>query len=106
MGARTLHKVALIGHILDGKDYKTASPQTADEVVAFKGTEGDTDFFITRIAGDKLHLRTYRNKKLKGIYVLDKHRNCNYYHGTIGSRKVKIQVSLKKIVGELRGWWA
>ena len=103
--SRVRRTIALVGHILDGKDYKTATPQTANKVIAFKGVEGDTTFIISKKAGDKLCLSTYLNKKLKGTYILDKHPKCNYYRGTVGSKKVKIQVSLKKIVGELRGWW-
>lgn len=38
----------------------------------------------------------------KGSYLLKKHTNQNYYHGTCAGRKVHI--ILKKIVGEVLFW--
>jgi hypothetical protein len=38
----------------------------------------------------------------KGVHELKKHATQNYFHGTLNGHKV--QVSLKKVVGELRYW--
>lgn len=100
--ARIQTTVSLVGHTDAGKGkFNTATPQTANDVVAFKGTHGDTTFIITRLGPKKLLVATYRDGKCKGKYNMSKHPQCNYYRGTLNGYKV--QVSLKKIVGELGG---
>ena len=41
--------------------------------------------------------------KQPGGYPLDKHPTQNYYYGVCNG--IKVQISLKKIVGELRAWY-
>ena len=58
---------------------------------------GHNDYFTVINKGLAIQLSTP-----KGSYLLKKHTNQNYYHGTCGGHKV--HVILKKIVGEVLFW--
>ena len=93
-----LVQVQLVGIVESDTDDHVATAQEASDVTYF------TD--------PKKKLGVYKvNNKLtpcislhtaKGNYELEKHPTLNYYHGVCNG--VKVQVSLKKIVGELRYW--
>lgn len=64
---------------------------------------------VTRFTGHNDYftvvVKSFGNMELstpKGSYLLKKHTNQNYYHGTCGGHKV--HVILKKIVGEVLFW--
>ena len=71
------------------------SARIANEVIGFIGH--NEYFRIHAVSKDSLQLSTP-----KGSYTLLKHATLNIYKGTCNGRKV--QLSLKKIVGELRFW--
>lgn len=85
--AKTQHTFKLVA-------VEVVDPQTAYFETVPKG------FSVTAINGvtDKVTLVT-----LKGEYVLMRHNKLNFYHGICAG--IKVQVSLKKQVGEIRAWY-
>lgn len=56
-------------------------------------------FKVVAVTGESTVTLTTR----KGKYILPKHATMNFYHGICAG--IKVQVSLKKQVGEIRSWF-
>ena len=87
----------------------TAKTQHTFKLVAVEVVDPQTAYFETVPAGWMVTLPLIRHpdrvilKTTKGEYTLMKHVTMNYYHGECAG--VKVQVSLKKQVGEIRAWY-
>ena len=66
--------------------------------VSFYHTK-DTTILVFPDTADTIFIETSKS----GRNTLKRHLTQNYYHGTLNG--VKVQVSLKKLVGTVR-WWA
>ena len=95
--SKQLHTMKLIGCLDDGS---TAKTHQADDVADFCTQYGKHTVVQLKNSEcpDFIKLTTD-----KGEYRLPKHETQNYYHGVCNGTKV--QVSLKKVVGELRAWY-
>jgi hypothetical protein len=95
--SKELHKVKLEGRLADMSLAKT---HQANDVKLFKSPNG----FITVAPMKPTESGTERIllSNRRGQVQLVKHPSMNYYHGKMG--EIKIQVTLKKIVGEFRYW--
>lgn len=88
-------RVQLIGVLESGTAAKT---HQADDVVRYESADGKIKIrHATPDDKNTLFLET-----LKGTYVLKKHEVHNNYLGICGG--IKVHVSLKRIIGELRYW--
>jgi len=95
---KNLHRVKLVGVTADGSVAKYGS-----DVVAFKGRIQKPDLpkwevFVKKLSADKVQVNTP-----KGAYTLPLSRAGNFFQGVCND--VKVHISLKKVVGELRAWY-
>ena len=100
--AKQLHVVKLAG-VVAGKTRKLdriAKTSDAAKVWYFGGKLQGCQFKVYFKKG-KLMLKT---SQMRGGMTLTKHATQNYWYGNTPAGN-KVQVSLKKIVGEIR-WWA
>lgn len=97
--SKSLHTVTLTGRLADTSVAKT---QQAKDVKYFSSANGLVKVVrmknIAKASKERIRLHTKN-----GIYTLYKHSSQNYYAGTTPTG-IKLQVTLKKIVGELRYW--
>lgn len=111
--AKKLHVAKLTGQVIQNKfnspdttvDAKTSN---AGIICYFTGLLGGYPIKVEVDcvqSGDELSNDIYVVKltTIEGSYILNKHKTQNYYHGMC--KETKVQVSLKKIVGELRAWY-
>lgn len=98
--AKKLNTVPLVGVIRgkDGAKDTIAKTHQAAQVWYFGGRHGKFIFKVYFLTTGELKLIS---SKLEMLLV--KHPSQNYYHGT-SPTGTKVQVTLKKIVGELRFW--
>lgn len=95
--SKSLHKVALKG--LVGSTSNIAKTSDASKVYIFTSENN----LITIERFDHAHGdRRIRVKTKNGSHILEKHAKLNYYHCVANG--VKIQVTMRKIVAELRYW--
>lgn len=85
-----------------------AKTQHTFKLVAADVLGYDVNCFETVPAGWMVTLRSAQPdrvtlKTTKGEYLLMKHVTMNYYHGVCAG--IKVQISLKKQVGEIRAWY-
>jgi hypothetical protein len=77
------------------------------KLVAVKSAAGYITKYVTVPEGFTVEPTTNKSQiKLttrKGSYILNKHSTMNYFWGTCAG--VKVQVSLKTLVGEIRSWY-
>ena len=90
--AKSLQRVKLHGVLANNKPAKTSD---AKSVVGFASVNGK----ITIDGVSPLYLMLHTGKSNR---TLTKHATQNYYFAYIGG--FKVQVSLKKVVAELRYW--
>lgn len=84
---------------LAGVDVIGNTVKLSKDVVAFTGH--NDHFRVVRTDDD----RYIRLVTPKGTYPLQKHKSLNIYQGTWGAdNSRKMQISLKKVVGELVIW--
>ena len=99
--SKVKHVVKLTGAKIASGAFVPLNTQQAAEVTHFIGVAGDhPSYFRVRKIADGFELQTP-----KGIYPLAKHNTLNYWVPmTTRANGFKIQVSIKKLVGELRYW--
>lgn len=87
--AKALHSIQLTGVTPVGKAARLGS-----EVHRFVNME---DTISAKLMDGQVNIVTH-----KGNYMLRKHPAANYYYGTLNG--VKVQITVRKIVAELRYW--
>ena len=97
---KTLRKIKL--HAVDSNGNQITS-QTISDTVAFVGTCDGWQISLTKCTDGTINLHVYRGKVTSYRVNLAKHPTLNYYLGVTGKNN-KCQVSIKKMVGELRVW--
>jgi hypothetical protein len=103
----TQHTFKLTGMVCEfgpGEFFKKATPatpQTADQVKYFVANAGTKNEITVCLQEDGMvRLSTERNPE---GYILQKHATINMWKGECSGKKV--HVMLKKITGQIIGWW-
>ncbi len=94
---KILHKVALVAIDTNGLPVRS---DNCDDAVMFVSRSPDK--LINVIAFWVNQKKCYRMVTNKGEFLLDEHSTNNYWFATCSG--IKVQVSLKKMIGELRYW--